>query len=148
MLFRSTGPYPAFPTDLQAPMMALQCVAQGVSVIIETVYENRFGHVKELQKMGAQIIVEHNTVTVVGVANLKGTAVEATDIRASCALMIAGLRAEGRTIMTGISHWRRGYDNLEQKLTTLGANVAMRIVQHSFKNEEKSHVLVNNNTRP
>lgn len=135
-----TGPYPAFPTDLQAPMMALQCVARGVSVITETVFENRFGHVKELQKMGAQIAVDHNTATVTGVERLKGAYVEATDIRASCALMLAGLVAQGTSVMTGISHWRRGYDNLEQKLATLGAHVAMRSLPIALNEGNESQI--------
>lgn len=130
-----TGPYPAFPTDLQAPMMALQCVSQGVSIVTETVFENRFGHVKELQKMGAQIDVEHNTATITGVNQLQGSSVVATDIRASCALMLAGLVAQGTTVMTGISHWRRGYDNLEHKLALLGARVAMRSLPYVFHKE-------------
>lgn len=120
-----TGPYPAFPTDLQAPMMALQCVARGVSVITETVFENRFVHIPELQKMGATISVQGNTATVTGVVQLKGTRVTASDIRASCALMLAGLVAQGSTMMEGVSHWRRGYDNLEHKLRMLGADVTM-----------------------
>jgi len=121
-----TGPYPSFPTDLQAPMMALQCTASGTSIIQETVFENRLLHVRELQKMGAQIRVEHNTAIITGVDQLYGTHVIATDIRASCALAIAGLVAQGVTIITGIHHWRRGYDMLEQKLAILGAPIVIR----------------------
>jgi len=115
-----TGPYPGFPTDLQAPMMAAQCVAEGTCVVEETVFENRLLHVRELQKMGAQIKVEHNKVFITGVDQLYGTSVIATDIRASCALVLAGFFAEGRTVMTGVHHFRRGYASLEKKLASLG----------------------------
>lgn len=120
-----TGPYPGFPTDLQSPMMAAQCIAEGVSVIEETVFENRLVHTRELQKMGAQIEVNNNTAVIKGVEQLYGAQVIATDIRASCALVLAGMVAQGTTIMTGIQHWRRGYDALEQKLTALGARVSI-----------------------
>ncbi len=120
-----TGPYPNFPTDLQAPMMVLQSLASGTSVIEETVFENRLLHVHELQKMGAQIKVEHNKAIVTGVEKLYGANVTATDIRASCALVLAGLVADGTTIMSGIQHWRRGYDALEQKLASLGARIQL-----------------------
>lgn len=120
-----TGPFPGFPTDLQAPMMALQCIAQGESVVEETVYENRLLHVHELRKMGAQIKVEHNKAIIMGVDELYGTNVIATDIRASCALVLAGLAAQGTTIMTGIHHWRRGYDALDLKLMHLGAPITV-----------------------
>lgn len=119
-----TTPYPGFPTDLQAPMMAAQCVAQGTSVIEETVYENRLVHVRELQKMGAQVVVKNNVAQVTGVDELYGTHVIACDIRASCSLVLAGLVAQGSTIMTAVHHWRRGYDALEQKLARLGARIA------------------------
>jgi UDP-N-acetylglucosamine 1-carboxyvinyltransferase len=121
-----TAPYPGFPTDLQAPMMAAQCLAEGTSVIEETVFENRLVHTRELQKMGAQINVEHNTAIVTGVEKLYGAQVIATDIRASCALVIAGLAAHGTTIMTGIHHWTRGYEALEKKLAHLGARIALK----------------------
>src|SRR5581483_12409713 len=88
-----TAPFPGFPTDLQAPMMALQCLADGTSIIEETVFENRLLHVRELRKMGAQIKVEHNTATVTGIEALYGANVIATDIRASCSLVLAGLVA-------------------------------------------------------
>jgi len=122
-----TGPYPGFPTDLQAPMMAAQCLAEGTSVIQETVFENRLLHVNELQKMGALIKVEHNTATITGVEQLYGTSVIATDIRASCALVLAGLVAEGKTIMTGIHHFKRGYEALDKKLENLGASITYRV---------------------
>lgn len=120
-----TGPYPGFPTDLQAPMMAAQCLAQGVSKIEETVFENRFLHIHELQKMGAIIKVENNHIIVQGVKELYGAQVVATDIRASCALVVAGLAAKGTTIMTGVHHWKRGYDKLDQSLRHLGADVQL-----------------------
>ncbi len=122
----TTAPYPGFPTDLQAPMMAAQCLAAGKSEIHETVFENRFLHVRELQKMGAQITVNGNRATVIGVDALYGTQVIATDIRASCALVLAGLVAQGTTAMTGIKHWQRGYEALEKKLTLMGASIAIK----------------------
>ncbi len=122
-----TAPYPGFPTDLQAPMMAAQCIAQGTSVIEETVYENRLVHIRELQKMGAQIVVKNNTAQITGVQELYGASVIASDIRASCALVLAGLAAKGTTTMSAIHHWRRGYDALEQKLAKLGARIAHKV---------------------
>lgn len=118
-----TGPYPAYPTDLQAPTMAMLCLANGTSYVEETVFENRFMHIPELQKMGAQISVKGNTATIRGVDELYGSKLIATDIRASCALVIAGLAATGNTEVTGIHHWRRGYDKLENKLNQLGGNI-------------------------
>lgn len=126
-----TGPYPGFPTDLQAPMMAAQCVAQGVSIVEETVFENRLVHVPELQKMGASITVEHTKATIVGVPELCGASVVAADIRGSCALVLAGLIAKGTTTVTGIHHWRRGYDGLEKKLLSLGASISMRALHET-----------------
>jgi len=120
-----TGPYPSFPTDLQAPMFALQCLADGESVIEETVFENRLLHARELSKMGAQVTVEGNKAVIKGVEELYGTQVIATDIRASCALVLAGLAARGSTIVTGVHHWKRGYDSLEQKLRALGGYVVL-----------------------
>jgi len=124
-----TNPYPGFPTDLQAPMMAAQCLAEGVSVIEETVFENRLVHIRELQKMGAQIQIEHNKATVTGVDELYGAHVIATDIRASCGLVVAGLAAKGTTVMSGIHHWTRGYDALEKKLAQLGAVIRLETVE-------------------
>jgi len=118
-----TAPYPGFPTDLQAPMLAAQCVASGSSTIYETVYENRLLHVLELQKMGAQIKIEYNKATVMGVEKLYGASVIATDIRASCALVLAGLVANGMTRMSGINHLARGYEQMPQKLQKLGAHI-------------------------
>lgn len=118
-----TGPYPQFPTDLQAPFMVAQCRAEGVSEVYETVYENRMGHVPELIKMGADITVNGDRAQIVGPALLTGTTVVASDIRASCALAIAGLVARGSTVMEGIHHWRRGYMRLEEKLAQLGGSI-------------------------
>lgn len=121
-----TGPFPGFPTDLQAPMMAAQCLAEGVSIIEETVFENRFLQVRELEKMGALIKVEHNKAIVSGVEELFGTHVIASDIRGSCALVLAGLVARGTTTMTGLQHWYRGYEALEEKLAYLGARITLK----------------------
>ncbi|MFC1842684.1 UDP-N-acetylglucosamine 1-carboxyvinyltransferase [Candidatus Dependentiae bacterium] len=133
-----TGPYPGFPTDLQAPMMAAQCVAEGESIVCETVFENRLLHVRELQKMGAQIKVEHNKAIITGVRELYGAPVIATDIRASCALVLAGFVAEGQTVMTGVHHFRRGYDSLEKKLSQMGASIEIKTSQDkNFKNPER-----------
>lgn len=120
-----TGPFPGFPTDLQAPMMALQCTASGTSVVEETVFENRFMHVEELQKMGACIDVIYNKAVITGVPQLHGQYVNATDIRASMALVIAGLAAQGTTSITGVHHWKRGYNAMENKLALLGANIKL-----------------------
>lgn len=120
-----TGPYPGFPTDLQPPMMALQCFAQGTSVIEETVFENRFHHVHELIKMGALITIDHNKAIITGVERLYGAEVIAADIRASTALVVAGLVAHGTTTIFGLSHWKRGYEALEKKLQSLGANIVV-----------------------
>jgi UDP-N-acetylglucosamine 1-carboxyvinyltransferase len=120
-----TGPYPSFPTDLQAPMMAAQCGAQGRSFIEETVFENRLFHAEELIKMGAEIIITNNSKVVVqGSSTLYGTQVTANDIRASSALVIAGLAASGGcTEINGLIHWQRGYEALERKLVQLGASL-------------------------
>ena len=132
-----TGPYPGFPTDLQSPMMVAQCLAAGTCEIHETVFENRFLHVRELQKMGAQIkFIFGDKVQVKGVDALYGAHVIASDIRASCALVLAGLAAEGTTIMTGMKHWRRGYDKLEEKLTSLGASLAIDVSEKLLKNND------------
>lgn len=120
-----TMPYPGFPTDLQAPMMAALTLASGTSVIQETVFENRLLHVRELQKMGAQITVHGDTATIVGVDQLYGASVIAPDIRASCALVLAGLAAQGSTHMTGVHHLKRGYANFVEKLNKLGAEITI-----------------------
>jgi len=118
-----TGPYPGFPTDLQAPTMAALCIADGVSIVEETVFENRMMHGQELQKMGAQISIDRTHATIRGVEMLYGAEVIATDIRASCALVLAGLVAVSQTKITGIHHWRRGYEKLERKIKLLGGNI-------------------------
>jgi UDP-N-acetylglucosamine 1-carboxyvinyltransferase len=115
-----TGPYPGFPTDLQPSFMAALCLAKGTSIIEETVYENRMLHAKELGKMGAQITVEGSKATIRGVEAMYGCEVIASDIRASCALVLAGLVAFEQTKMTGIHHWQRGYDKLEERIQRLG----------------------------
>jgi len=120
-----TMPYPGFPTDLQAPMMAVLSLASGTSIIHETVFENRLLHIRELQKMGAQIIQEGNVATIKGVDTLYGSQVIASDIRASAALIIAGLAAQGQTVMSGIHHLRRGYNNLESKINKLGGKITV-----------------------
>lgn len=121
-----TMPYPGFPTDMQAQFMALLCLADGVSVITETVFESRFAHVGELERMGAKIQVEGRSAVVVGVEKLTGTQVTATDLRAGAALVLAGLAAEGETEVYGVHHIDRGYEDLEAKLQALGASV-MRV---------------------
>jgi len=118
-----TAPYPAFPTDMQAQMMALDCIADGVGRITETIFENRFMHVLELQRLGAQIDIEGNTAIVRGVPQLSGATVMATDLRASASLVIAGLVAEGETVIDRIYHLDRGYDRMENRLAALGARI-------------------------
>ncbi len=118
-----TSPYPGFPTDMQAQMMVLSCVAQGRSVIKETIFENRFMHVGELTRMGAKVTLEGNTAIVEGVDRLGGATVMATDLRASASLILAGLVAEGETKVDRIYHLDRGYENLVEKLQGLGADV-------------------------
>ena len=118
-----TLPYPGFPTDLQAQIMSLMCLASGLSVITETIFENRFMHVSELRRMGAEIRVEGRNAIVRGLANLTGAPVMATDLRASASLVLAGLAAEGTTEISRIYHLDRGYEKLDQKLTKLGAKI-------------------------
>ncbi|OHX12345.1 UDP-N-acetylglucosamine 1-carboxyvinyltransferase [Chromobacterium sphagni] len=116
-----TLPYPAFPTDMQAQLMTLNCVAEGAGVVTETIFENRFMHVPELNRMGANIEVEGNTAIIKGVDKLSGATVMATDLRASASLVIAGLVAEGETIVDRIYHLDRGYEHIERKLGAVGA---------------------------
>lgn len=118
-----TSEYPAFPTDMQAQFMALNAIASGSSRITETIFENRFMHVQELNRLGADISIEGNTAIVEGVDKLSGATVMATDLRASASLVIAGLAAQGDTQVDRIYHLDRGYDRMEQKLTQLGANI-------------------------
>jgi UDP-N-acetylglucosamine 1-carboxyvinyltransferase len=118
-----TRPYPGFPTDMQAQMMALMTVADGTSVISENIFENRFMHVSELLRFGADIIIEGNTATVKGVKKLSGAPVMATDLRASASLILAGLAADNTTEVSRIYHLDRGYESIEKKLSGLGANI-------------------------
>ena len=118
-----TAPYPAFPTDMQAQFMALNSIAEGSSIVVETIFENRFMHVQELQRLGAQIGIEGNTAVIQGAGRLDGATVMATDLRASASLVIAGLVAEGETIVDRIYHLDRGYECIEAKLSALGAKI-------------------------
>ncbi len=118
-----TAPYPAFPTDMQAQFAALNAIADGTATIVETVFENRFMHVQELQRMGADIEVEGNTAIIRGVDKLTAAPIMATDLRASASLIMAGLVAEGETEVLRIYHIDRGYENIEEKLALLGANI-------------------------
>ncbi|WAR44498.1 UDP-N-acetylglucosamine 1-carboxyvinyltransferase [Methylomonas rapida] len=118
-----TAPYPAFPTDMQAQFTALNSVAEGVGLITETVFENRFMHVQELQRMGSQIKLESNTAIITGINRLTGAPVMATDLRASASLVLAALVADGDTLVDRIYHIDRGYDHIEEKLTQLGATI-------------------------
>ncbi|HMS96556.1 MAG TPA: UDP-N-acetylglucosamine 1-carboxyvinyltransferase [Tabrizicola sp.] len=119
----TTEPFPGFPTDLQAQMMALLCTAEGVSVLEEKIFENRFMHAPELIRMGAKIDVHGGTATVTGVEKLKGAPVMATDLRASVSLILAGLAAEGETVVSRVYHLDRGYERVEEKLRACGAHV-------------------------
>jgi UDP-N-acetylglucosamine 1-carboxyvinyltransferase len=119
----TTAPYPGFPTDLQAQIMALMTVADGTSVIREKIFENRFMHVPELARMGAQVRIDGDTATVRGVEKLKGAPVMATDLRASVSLVLAGLAAEGETLVSRVYHLDRGFDRLEEKLSRVGADI-------------------------
>jgi UDP-N-acetylglucosamine 1-carboxyvinyltransferase len=118
-----TMPYPGFPTDMQAQFMALMSMAEGTSMIKETIFENRFMHVAELKRMGADITVEGSTATIKGVSRLKGAPLMATDLRASASLIVAALAAEGETVIHRIYHLERGYEKMEEKLLRLGAYV-------------------------
>jgi UDP-N-acetylglucosamine 1-carboxyvinyltransferase len=118
-----TAPYPGFPTDMQAQFLAVNAIAEGTAVIAETIFENRMMHVQELQRLGANIELEGNVAIVKGVARLTGAAVMATDLRASACLVIAGLVAEGETVIDRIYHLDRGYERIEAKLSALGASI-------------------------
>lgn len=135
-----TLPYPGFPTDMQSQFMALLSVAQGTSVIIETVFENRFMHVSELNRMGANIKIEGHSAVVQGVKALEGAQVRATDLRAGAALILAGLVAEGQTEISDIYHIDRGYVEIENKLKSLGANIE-RIENHGNDSEDRKSVV-------
>jgi UDP-N-acetylglucosamine 1-carboxyvinyltransferase len=119
----TTAPHPAFPTDMQAQFMAMNCVAQGVGVVNETIFENRFMHVNELVRLGADIRVDGHTAVVRGVDKLSGAPVMATDLRASASLILAGLVAKGDTTIDRVYHLDRGYENIEAKLSALGASI-------------------------
>ena len=119
----ATAPYPGFPTDLQAQYMALTTTANGTSRIRETIFENRFMHVPELGRMGADIRVEGDTAVVTGVEQLRGAPVMATDLRASVGLVLAGLAAEGETIVNRVYHLDRGFERIEEKLSGVGARI-------------------------
>ncbi len=119
----TTAPYPAFPTDMQAQFTALNCIAEGVGVITETVFENRFMHAHELQRLGADIQLEGNTAIIKGVDHMSGAQMMATDLRASASLVLAGLVARGDTTVDRIYHIDRGYENIEEKLGGLGAHI-------------------------
>ena len=118
-----TAPYPAFPTDMQAQFMAMNTIAEGSAMVVETIFENRFMHVQELRRLGAQIEVEGNTAVIKGCAQLEGATIMATDLRASACLVIAGLAAQGETIVDRIYHLDRGYEHIEAKLSALGAQI-------------------------
>ena len=118
-----TEPFPGFPTDLQAQMMSLMTVADGAAMVTETIFENRFMHVPELTRMGANITVHNASALVRGVPELKGAPVMATDLRASVSLVLAGLAAKGETILSRVYHLDRGYERLEEKLAGCGAEV-------------------------
>lgn len=118
-----TAPYPAFPTDMQAQFMVLNAIADGSAMVVETIFENRFMHVQELRRLGAQIEVEGNTAVVKGCVQLDGAAVMATDLRASACLVIAGMVAQGETVIDRIYHLDRGYEHIEAKLSQLGAGI-------------------------
>jgi UDP-N-acetylglucosamine 1-carboxyvinyltransferase len=118
-----TAPYPAFPTDMQAQFMALNAIAEGSSIVVETIFENRFMHVQELQRLGAQIDIEGNTAVIQGCETLEGATVMATDLRASASLVIAGMVAKGETTVDRIYHLDRGYEHIEAKLSALGAKI-------------------------
>jgi UDP-N-acetylglucosamine 1-carboxyvinyltransferase len=118
-----TEPFPGFPTDLQAQMMALMCTAEGTSVLEERIFENRFMHAPELTRMGAEIEVHGGTATVTGIGQLKGAPVMATDLRASVSLILAGLAAEGETVVSRVYHLDRGYERVEEKLSACGAQI-------------------------
>ncbi len=118
-----TAPYPAFPTDLQSQVMVLLALSDGISVMKETIFEGRFKHVDELSRMGADIRVDYNSAVIRGVRRLYGATVEATDLRAGAALVIAGLAAKGKTVVENVHHIDRGYDQIEEMFRQLGARI-------------------------
>ena len=122
----TTSPFPGFPTDLQAPFMALMATANGTSKITETVFEDRMHHVKELNRMGANITVKDNIATVVGVKNLQGKVLEGSDLRATASLALAGLSANGKTKVRGLEYLERGYEDFSKKLQKIGAKIVKK----------------------
>jgi UDP-N-acetylglucosamine 1-carboxyvinyltransferase len=118
-----TAPYPGFPTDMQAQLTALNTIAEGTSTIVETIFENRLNQTQEMKRMGAEIIIEGNTAVITGIEKLKAAPVMASDLRASASLVIAGLIADGDTLIDRIYHIDRGYECIEEKLQILGANI-------------------------
>jgi UDP-N-acetylglucosamine 1-carboxyvinyltransferase len=118
-----TAPYPGFPTDMQAQFLALNTIAEGISIIKETIFENRFMHVEELGRMGAKVTLKRNTAIITGLEKLTGAEVRATDLRASASLILAALVAEGETVINHIHHLERGYENVQKKLGMLGAQI-------------------------
>ena len=119
----STQPYPGFPTDLQAPFMMLQSISNGICILTENIFENRFKHIQELRKMGADIIIKDRTAIIKGVPELYGAEVNASDLRGGAALVLAGLVAKGTTVVNGIHHIDRGYENIEETFSGLGADI-------------------------
>ena len=129
-----TAPFPAFPTDMQAQFVMLNCIAEGTGTVTETVFENRFMHVHELQRMGADVEMRGNTAIVTGVDKLRGAPVMATDLRASACLALAGLVADTDTVIDRIYHIDRGYDCIEEKLGQLGARIR-RVPGHMLEKQ-------------
>ena len=119
----STQPYPGFPTDLQAPFTSLECISEGTCVLTENIFENRFRHVPELRKMGADIIIKDKTAIIKGVKNLTGAETYARDLRGGAALVLAGLAAKGKTVVHDVYHIDRGYDKMDKVLKNLGADI-------------------------
>jgi len=125
-----TQPFPGFPTDLQAPFMSLLATAQGTSMVVENIFENRLQHVAELQRMGAAIRLQGNTACIEGVARLSGAPVQGTDLRASAAMVLAGLAADGITSVMGLEFLDRGYAALEERLNGVGASIRRVVDPH------------------
>ena len=118
-----TMPYPGFPTDMQSVFSSMLCTAKGTSIITENIFESRYKYMAELMKMGAKVKIEEKTAIIKGVRNLKGTNIEAKDLRGGAALVLAGLTAKGKTRISGVQYIQRGYEKLEEKLTNLGAKI-------------------------
>jgi len=137
-----TAPHPAFPTDMQAQFVTMNALAEGTSKVVETIFENRFMHVQELQRMGAQIDLEGNTAFITGRNKFRGAPVMATDLRASASLVIAGLMADKPTVIDRIYHIDRGYESIEEKLSRLGANIR-RVPGHIWDKDPSLQELVN-----